>query len=210
MTDQIGRPQVRSTVSVDVAEAELVAVRDLLAQLEGEVAAERRAADEADRRSRVVSSALDVDLDPVEQSRRIVEEMTATRQVAWRASFEEATVAAEARVAEATRLAEELAAASRREVSEILATGWVPPAPVPSAAPASAPRHLAPAAPAAVVPASVTGPPSADEVFWREAARATAARAATTKAVAAFAPIEAILPTVALVILLIAVLLLVG
>ena len=177
---------------MEIAEAELLAVRDLLAQLEREVGVERRAAEDAERRSRVVGSSLDADLDAVERSRRIVEEMAATREASWRTSFEEARVAAEARLAEATRLAEELAAASRRHAEELLAQHL----PVPP---------IDPPAPVLIAQAADT-----NEAFWREEAQATAARSAATKAVESIAPIEALLPVLALVLLLVAVLVLIG
>jgi hypothetical protein len=206
------RPPLRDVVSIEIAEAELHAVRDLLAQLEEEVDAEQRAADAAERRARPLGSSLDVDLDAVERSRRIVEEMAATRQASWRSSYEEARLAAEARLAEATRLADELLEAAHREVSEIVASGWPAPASTPTAAPppAADPHH--PPAPPVDLPAPALIAQAADsnEAFWREAAAASAARSAATKALESFAPIEAILPTIALVIVLIAVLLLVG
>lgn len=184
-------PPLRDVVSVEIAEAELRAVRDLLAQLEREVSAEQRAADAAERRSRSLGSSLEPDLDAVERSRRIVEEMAATRQGSWRPSHEDARLAAEARLAEATRVADELLVAARREVAEIVASGFPPPADLPA-------------------PALIAQAASTNEAFWREEAAASAARSAATKAVESFAPIEAILPTIALVIVLIAVLLLVG
>jgi hypothetical protein len=256
----MGGLERREVVSVAVAEAELVAVRDLLSELGSEVAAEERAADIAERRAAEVSSSVASGHDALERSRHIVDEMAVQRQAEWRDSYERARAEADARLAEASRRAAALIEAASRETTQVLESRTdpdapktrfpVPPgsavyppvlrpeprgpkaitpttsqAPPPSAPPVSAAPAPEPAPAAALAPAlagwaPASAPPSQrtpvlpdldeDVEFWREATEAEAATNRTVRAVTSLAPVEAILPAVALLLLLVAVLLLIG
>lgn len=256
MSDHATRPAVREVVGVAVAQEELLAVRQMLADLQREVEAEEAAADRAERAAADSATWQEA----IDRSRRVVEEMTALREATWRAEYEQAESEARHRLAEAERRVTELAQASHAQAAALLdATASAPTASAPSASRFPAPEPLpappatrfpvpeappvpvnpvaAPVPPIPPAPSSIAssappaGPPlavapapspvsvatpapaapaaevdAAHEAFWREEAAASAARAART----GWTPTELVLPTVALVMILAAVLLLVG
>jgi hypothetical protein len=227
------RPDLRDVLPVEIAETELSAVRALLEDLRADVSAQEAAAAQAERV--VLGSTIDPDeASALEESTQLVQQLAAVRRAELRALADLARREAEEQVRAAARMAAELSAASRRDAAELLrdrvATGTAaadaaaplaPPPGPPPAEPSDAPGHWGEPLPglqhwaeppteavAAVVPAAPVRPTvearKAHEQFWREEEQATAARTA------GIAPIEALLPTAALVILLIAVLLLIG
>jgi hypothetical protein len=214
---ELSRPAVRDVVGVDIAEAELAAVRDLLDQLRADVFTEERAAVAAEQRPVAAprpAAHPAPEVGAIALSRQIVEQMAAARRGDRRTSEDDAIRLAEAQLAEATRRAADLAAAARREAAELLRTrlDGAPPAPphLHWAEPLPELRHWAapaPAAPPPAVPAPTVRPADettqAHEQFWREEAQATAARTAGV------APVEVLLPTAALLLVLVAVLLLI-
>jgi hypothetical protein len=229
-------------VTVDIAEGELAAVRAMLDQLRDDVHHEERAAAAAEDQIVVspVAPRGSPELEAIEVSRRIVQQMAAARRGEILTAEQEALVAAQARVVDARRHAQDLAAAAHRDVAHVLrarfpgVAGPVPPPeagddlphweapdddaleqerlqyeareaePFPAmqhwAEPAPARPTEAPAPPVVVVPDDAT---RAHEQFWREEAQATAARGAGVT------PVEVLLPTAALLLLLVAVLLLI-
>jgi hypothetical protein len=222
-SSELPRPELRDVVTVDIAEAELAAVRAMLDQLRDDVHHEERAAAAAEDQIVVgpVAPRGSPELEAIEVSRRIVREMAAARRGEILTAEHEAFGEAQARVVDARRHAQDLAAAAHRDVAQVLrarfpgVAGPVPPAepgndlphwaePLPAmqhwSEPAPSRPTAAPAPPVVVVPDDTT---QAHEQFWREEAQATAARTAGVT------PVEVLLPTAALLLLLVAVLLLI-
>ena len=160
----------------------------------------------------------------IELSRQIVADMAAARRDELGVAVTAERLAADARVLEARRRADALAEAARRDAREVLrrqlegesvrisptATAPAPPLSAPPLAEEPEPAHWTAAddewLDAEDTVAGREGPATAaHEQFWREEAQASAARA-----VSGPSPIEVLLPTAALLLLLIAVLLLIG
>jgi hypothetical protein len=204
---QLSRPAVRNVVTVDIAEAELAAVRALLDQLRDDVHQEERAAAAAEDQI-VVGPALALraapEVEAIEVSRRIVEQMAAQRRGEIRTAEQEALHEAQARVHAAGRHAQDLATAAHRDVAQVLRARFPGVAAPVSPAEAGDLPHWEASDDALVDDAVLSDATQAHEQFWREEAQATAARATGV------APIEVLLPTAALLLVLFAVLLLIG
>jgi hypothetical protein len=241
---ELSRPEVRDVVTVDIAEVELAAVRALLDQLRDDVHHEERAAAAAENQIVAPTTAPRAapELDAIDVSRRIVEQMAAQRRGEIRTAEQQALIDAQAQVDEARQHAQNLAAAAHRDVAQVLRVrfpGVSGPAPAvdpdvelrhweerengappralrlpdpPAWAEALPPlQHWAEPAPrrwSAVAPTPPVPEPDettrAHEQFWREEAQVSAARSTGV------APVEVLLPTAALLLVLFAVLLLIG
>ena len=235
-TSELPRPDAHDVVSADIAGPQLAAVRAMLDDLLDEVLDAEWAADTAELAAGARAPLGEPADEAIALSQQIVEQMRASRGPELAATVDTARQVAEARVVQASRLASSLSETARQEAAQVLHQALpaeeadLPHWGEPSVAPVPPITPVAPATPTAStapppVPAPVTWrAPEADlphwadpkpplpaapepahvhDQFWREEQQATQARSE------AVSPLEILLPTAALLLLLVAVLVLI-